>query len=293
MVGRGVCFDDLEELSCIKGSTMHAFFHEFNHRARKELYPIHVKLPSNIEELMEIEAAYTAVDIPGACGSMDVVHIPLGTCPHGLINVCTEKEGCPTLVCNDICDHSGRALALMPGAYGTINDKTIVRSDEAVETVKTGNLFKNFRYQIHRPDGTSFFTKGVYLIVNGGYLRWKCLQCGLKYWNDENYVMWRRRMKSVRKDIECYFGRLKQRFKVLWTPNLLTDKVKIDNMVFSIVAIQNMLLDYTIASEEMRSWSVQYKWKICDSQNQEIPEELLKSLHLADKEEQQEEEDKR
>ena len=54
-----------------------------------------------------------------------------------------------------------------------------------------------------------------------------------------------------------------------------------------------MLLDYTIASEEMRSWSVQYKWKICDSQNQEIPEELLKSLHLADKEEQQEEEDKR
>ena len=55
-------------------------------------------------------------------------------------------------------------------------------------------------------------------------------------------------MESIRKDIECYFSRLKQRFKVLRTPNLLRDKVKIDNMVFSIVAIQNMIHDHTIAA---------------------------------------------
>ena len=113
MVGRGVCLDDIEELSCIKKPTMHAFFHEYNSRAREELYPIHVRMPSNIKELMEIEAAYAAIGIPGACGSMDVVHIPLGACPHGLINVCTGKEGYPTLAYNVICDHSGRALALM------------------------------------------------------------------------------------------------------------------------------------------------------------------------------------
>lgn len=107
MVGRGVCFDDLEELSSIKSPTMHSFFHEFNRRAREELYPIHVQMPSDIKELMEIEAAYAAVGIPGACGSMDVVHIPLGACPHGLINVCTGKEGYPTLAYNVICDHSG------------------------------------------------------------------------------------------------------------------------------------------------------------------------------------------
>lgn len=293
MVGRGVCFDDLEELSCIKSPTMHTFFHEFNRRCREELYPIHVRMPSNIEELMEIEAAYAAVGIPGACGSMDVVHIPLGACPHGLINVCTGKEGYPTLAYNVICDHSGRALALMPGAYGTINDKTIVKSDEAVEEVKTGDLFKKFRYQVYRPDGTSFFTTGAYLIVDGGYLRWKCLQCGLKHSSDEDYVLWRRRMESVRKDIECYFGRLKQRFKALRTPNLLKDKVKIDNMMFSIVAVQNMILEYTIAAEEMRSWSVQFKWQSCDLQNQESPETLLQHLHTADQEDEQEEDDHR
>ena len=120
-------------------------FHEFNRCSREELHPIHVRIHSNIKDLMEIEAAYAAIGIPGACGSMDVIRIPLGACPHVLINVCTGKEGYPTLAYNVICDHLGRALALMPAAYGTINDKTIVRSDEAVEKVKTGDLFKRFR----------------------------------------------------------------------------------------------------------------------------------------------------
>ena len=63
-------------------------------------------------------------------------------------------------------------------------------------------------------------------------------------------MLWRRMLESVWKDIECYFGRLKQRYKVIRAPNLLKDKMKIDNMMFSIVAVQNMLLDYTIAAEE-------------------------------------------
>ena len=100
-------------------------------------------------------------------------------------------------------------------------------------------------------------------------------------------------MESVRKDIKCYFGRLKQRFKVLRTPNLLKDKVKIDNMMFSIVAIQNMLLDYKVAAEEMQSWSVQFKWQSCDPQNQESPETLLQHLRTANEEDEQEEDDNR
>ena len=34
---------------------------------------------------------------------------------------------------------------------------------------------------------------------------------------------------------------------------------KIDNMMFTLVAIQNMLLDYSIANEEMTSWGIQSK----------------------------------
>ena len=104
-------------------------------------------MPETVEELAEIEAAYALIGIPGACGSMDVVHIALGSCPHGLINVCTGKEGYPTLAYNVICDHRGRAIAIMPSAYGTMNDKTIVKSDEAVEKIRTDPLFTDYHYK--------------------------------------------------------------------------------------------------------------------------------------------------
>ena len=119
IVGRTACFDDVEELSGIKTPTMNAFFHKFSEMGRKELFPQHVSMPSTLEQLVKVEAAYAAVGIPGACGSMDVVHIPLGACPHGLINVCTGKEGYRRLAYNVICDHSGRAQAIMPRSYGT------------------------------------------------------------------------------------------------------------------------------------------------------------------------------
>ena len=90
---------------------------------------------------MQKSRSYAAIGILGACGSMDVVHISLVACPHGLINVCTGKEGYPTLAYNVICDHRGRALAMMPDVYGTVNDKTIVKSDLAVEKVRTNPLF--------------------------------------------------------------------------------------------------------------------------------------------------------
>ena len=102
-------------------------------------------MTSTLVELMEIEAECAAIDIPGACGLIDVVHIPLGACLHSLINACTRKEGYATLGYNIICDHAGRALALMPCVYGTIHGKTIVKSDEAVEKVKSDELFTKFQ----------------------------------------------------------------------------------------------------------------------------------------------------
>ena len=69
-------------------------------------------------------------------------------------------------------------------------------------------------------------------------------------------------MESVWKDIECYFGRLKQRFQMLRTPNLLSDKRYIDNMMFSIIAVQNMVHDYVQAAEGLHTWSVQLKWQL-------------------------------
>ena len=295
MVGRASCLDDIEELSYVKEPTMHAFFHKFSEMGRSDLFPEHVQMPSTMEELMDVEASYASVGMPGGGGSMDVVHIALGCCPFGLSNLCTGKEGYPTLGFNVICDHRGRALALMPGAYGSVNDQTMVKYDDAVEKVRTDELFTEYTYEVRNEDGTRSMEKGIYIIVDGGYLKWEVLQCGLKSSSENNYNEWRKRLESVRKDIECYFGRLKQRFKVLKIPNNFRKKHQIDNMMFTLVAMQNMILDFDVGMEEYQSWAVQLKWQQANvsGTSEETLGEVLQSLEDAEEEDVNEETDER
>ena len=95
------------------------------------------------------------------------------------------------------------------------------------------------------------------------------------------------------KILNVFFGRLKQRFRMLRTPNLLSDKRNIDNMMFSIIAVQNMVHDYVQAAEEMRSWSVQLKWQLCDAQNPVSISEFQETLRVAQMEDIEEEDDNR
>ena len=98
-------------------------------------------------------------------------------------------------------------------------------------------------------------------------------------------------MESIRKYIECFFGRLKQRFKILRTPILLRNKTDIDNMVFAIVAIQNMIQDHKVVAEEISSWEVQHNWMKVDTPGLRTFEEVMESLTLAEEEDVCEESD--
>ena len=63
-------------------------------------------------------------------------------------------------------------------------------------------------------------------------------------------------------------------------------------MMFTLVAIQNMLLDYSIANEEMTSWGIQLKWQKIDfTEGTYSLDELLNNLALAEHEDVQEETD--
>jgi len=97
------------------------------------------------------------------------------------------------------------------------NDKTIARYDKLITELGTNPLFANHRYNIWTPAGVVERT-GAHFICDGGYHNWKTLMCGLKLTSDVPSHIWSIQMESVRKDIECCFGILKVRFKVLSYP---------------------------------------------------------------------------
>jgi hypothetical protein len=290
VLGRATCFDGIQELSGISVPTMCAFFHEFTSWFAKEvswiclgslfilnshqkthvccvllwsqIYPKFVSPPKTKEELLEVSTAYAAVGLPGAIGSMDVVHIAWCMCPAHLSNLCTGKEGYPTIGYNVVCDHSGRARETLKGSLGSFNDKTVVVFDEFVANLRTNPFFTKFAFEVMRSVRANDreMVHGAYVVVDGGYHQWEATQAASRLNSDPDYQLWRARVESVRKDIEDFFGRLKSRFRILKTPIAFHKKENIDDMFLTCVALQNILLDWDEGAGEASSWEVEPTW---------------------------------
>jgi hypothetical protein len=124
-----------------------------------------------------------------------------------------------------------------------------VRYDGFVLSVHNGEtpLLANKKFDLTTATGVTQET-GVYLICDGGYHHWRCLQCPRPHSSDRDTQEWTRQLTSVRKDVECTFGVLKARFRMLKLPQLWTDKAgdrvgtKVENVFLTCCVLHNMLL---------------------------------------------------
>lgn len=184
-----------------------------------EMFSIHqrdyIYLPHNKEELAEVMGRYRDVGLPGAMGSVDVVHCKWSKCPAGDLNRAKGKEGYPTLAFQCISDYDRRITGVFGPQWGTRNDKHIVKLDPNVKRIKTG-WYKDVEWCYFAVDGTVATDVGAYLISDNGYLRWPITICPFMHAKNttcEGYFSCN--LESVRKDVECVFGILKKRWKIL------------------------------------------------------------------------------
>ena len=82
-------------------------------------------------------------------------------------------------------DHTKRFQATTTGHYGTTSDKTIVKLDGFVTAVKFDELFTQAEYKLQFDKDHWVVEKGLYLLVDGGYHKWRILQCPLQHTLDE------------------------------------------------------------------------------------------------------------
>ena len=97
VLGRGTCFDGIEEITGGSAEAHRVFFHDFCRRFSKRFYSTYVHIPETEEELKKAMSDYSRMGLPGAFASMDCVHARWGMCPTSLRNLCVGKEGYPTL----------------------------------------------------------------------------------------------------------------------------------------------------------------------------------------------------
>ena len=142
------------------------------------------------------------------------------------------------------------------GTYGSCNDKTLIRFDDWINDIRMLELYTGIKYELRISETESFMQEGVYVIVDGGYHKWKASMCASRIPTNPDYVAWRNQMESVRKDIEDIFGVIKGRFRVCKLPVLFHFKEQVDNLVLTCFGLHNMLHVW----DERDVWEAGVKW---------------------------------
>jgi len=233
VLGRGVVFDDCFDGSGCGEESIRVFFHAFTAKCCQSLFQSVVKPPRTLTEIFEATRVYQMLGVGAAVGSTDCTHIELGNCPNNFRISCSGKSGKPTLSYSLTCSHQRKIFHVTSGFAGSKNDKHISRLDSFITAVGSDNIYKNFEWTLDNTETTTKQEKGVFLICDGGYHKWPHMICGLKVifvvlliahhrilqnTSDPWTTLWSLQMESVRKDVECTFGILKCRFRILRNP---------------------------------------------------------------------------
>ena len=182
MLAKGCSWDLLYELSGISAEVHRNFALKFSEKFSQEMYHIYVHGPRDAEEIEKITRVYAACGFPGCVGSVDCVHFRWDMCPAALTSLYRNgKYSYPTISFEMTCDHTKKIQACTKGHYGTSSDKTIVHFDGFVNAVEFDELFTKSTFKLQINATVFIVEEGLYLFCDGGYHKWRILQCQLKH----------------------------------------------------------------------------------------------------------------
>jgi hypothetical protein len=89
-------------------------------------------------------------------------------------------------------------LHVTQGHPGTRSDKTIVKTDEFLQAMKShAVLWDDVTFELYKSDGTITVVKGAYLISDNGYAKWRMLQAPIKSSSSMEELRWSTRLESL------------------------------------------------------------------------------------------------
>ena len=276
VLGRGWFFDDVAEATGMSEETARRSFHAIAHViATGPLNDVHLSVPSEARARLT-ESQYAEMGAPGCVGCTDATHIRWDRCPAGFNSThYNAKEstcmtmtrfasmrahltpnyptttGCCSLVWQATADRQLRCCSLSPACAGAWPDITVTRYDEYVLGIYWNKVYPNLTYDLQRKDGSVCRRSGPWLMVDGGYDAWWCLQGPEKHALDVGLASWSDLVCAIRKDSERLFGVVKGRWRLLKQPLLFGDARRCNHAVRAAFVLNNVILDRADETIEM------------------------------------------
>ena len=234
---RNVTLDDLYEQTFISSEVHRIFFYKLMHWYSTRVFPEVVKMPS-IDELTLNSKEYSLAGFPGCVCSVDCVHVRVWGVSANLKQISTGKEKFPSRVFEVAVNRRGMILSATKGFYGSVIDKTIVKFDSAMVRMREG-CYASHAYQLYDAEGDLKNVQGGYCICDNGYLKWPTMMAPSKIAVDVQDYNWSEMLESLRKDIECLFGMMKQEFAILKYGSRFSSLELMDDIFLTCCAIHN------------------------------------------------------
>ena len=174
------------------------------------------------------------------------------------------KLNVPARTYNVTVDHSRRILGSTAGHPGTWNDKTLILFDEFICSVHNGKLHEDYEFKLYEKDVDNKIQQitynDVWFMVDNGYLPWSSTAPPSSNGNTYEIVRFSEWLESIRKDVECTFGIMKDRFFLLSYGLRFQSIVSCDQLWLTCCALHNMLLK-TDGLDKNRDKGVRSDWE--------------------------------
>jgi hypothetical protein len=217
ILGRDLCCDEIDEVLNISESTVNKFFHQFITNFANAVYNKYVYVPDGAE-LDAVQEVYSRMGFPGCVGSMDCTHLVWDRAAKKVANQCKKSGSAKTLSFEVVVDHFRRIHHVSKYFYGATNDKRVMFNDTYPYDLVHCRVHGDREFITYNSLGQPSKWRGAWIITDNGYTRYMSLQCPDHHATDHDEVMFAEWLESMRKDIECTFGILKQRFRILKNP---------------------------------------------------------------------------
>ena len=258
ILGRGLDYDTVAWESGLSESLLKKFFPKFVQWLGVDVYADEVTVPSG-ELLQHALKVYAKHGYPGCMCSVDGVHVAWDCCPSGSRWEYTGKEGYPTLAFNVCVTHTREIIHVSGPVPGKTNDLTQARYDAFLTKLRLNQVAPDIKFELYTEEGSRKEHTGVWAMCDNGYHNWRCLMPPVKHTQSCN---WSRMLESMRKDVECTFGILKKRFRVLRIPMLYRSHEMIGHIFNSCCVLHNLLLRHDGLST---IGSLPTDWKFLDA----------------------------
>lgn len=278
MLGRGDCADAVSEISEVSESHCRNIFLLFITNFRNKLEKDIIYAPQG-DELRSIMDDYASLGLPGTVGSVDVTHVYMDKCPSNLSNLCTGKEKKTTLAFEVVVTHRKKIISVSQGEYGSLNDKTICKMDRFVADIMYARIYQDVESTIYNSNGEKIRIHGAHLICDGGYHKIPAMICPLTFRMEMKEVFWSEWVESVRKDVECTFGILKQRFRILKNSYQGHSLDYLENVFVVCCMIHNILL---IVDGGENTWEAGIEDECLDESSESIENIEMASSNVVD-----------